>query len=320
MQKFARSIVETVRHPMVVMDADSRIVSVNNAFYQAFRTTEAETLHRSLFEISNGIWDTPGLRTLLNEALRSDVPVEGCEMERDVGDTDWQLLVLNARRVSRDEDGSPMVLLAIEDGTLRRRARDDLVSQNAELQGAFALQADALRVANKGRSEAVLDLAAVNRELEAFCYSVSHDLRAPLRAIDGFSLELLERHAEQLDPQGLHYLRRIRAGTQRMGQLIDDLRALSRASRQEMHREPVDLTQVAHTVVADLRELEPHRAVDFFVDAELVTDCDRRLVQIVVANLLENAWKFTAKKANAGVEFRRTQSRGQSVFVVRDNG
>ncbi len=213
-----------------------------------------------------------------------------------------------------------MVLLAIEDDTERRRARQALQQLNADLEIIVAERTAELETANRELRHSVRELAAVNHELEAFCYSVSHDLRTPLRAVDGFSLELLQSHSNQLNEQGQHYLQRIRSGTQRMGQLIDDLLTLSRVTCAELKRENVDLSALAETVAAELRQLEPMRNVIFQCQPALIANCDARLARIVLENLLGNAWKFTAKKSRALIEFGASEINGGRAFVVRDNG
>jgi PAS domain S-box-containing protein len=164
------------------------------------------------------------------------------------------------------------------------------------------------------------ELAAVNRELEAFSYSVSHDLRAPLRAIDGFSQALLEDCGEQLDAAGRGYLTRVRRAAQRMGLLIDDLIKLSRVTRADMRLQDVDLTALALQVVQDLQGRDPERPADFAIAEGLAAHGDARLLQIVLENLLGNAWKFTAGRAPTRIEFGRGESDGEEVFYLRDNG
>jgi signal transduction histidine kinase len=164
------------------------------------------------------------------------------------------------------------------------------------------------------------DLAAANRELEAFSYSVSHDLRAPLRAIDGFSRILLASHSEQLDDRGRHYLDRVRAGTMRMSQLIDDLLGLARVSRREMLRRPVNVTEVARRVASDLASRPPARDVPIHVAEGLVANADAHLLTIIFENLLGNAWKFTAKKTDPRIEVGANLVGAELVFHVRDNG
>jgi signal transduction histidine kinase len=185
--------------------------------------------------------------------------------------------------------------------------------QHAALeQGRLALEA---RVEERTR-----ELAAANKELEAFSYSVSHDLRAPLRAIDGFSKALLTSQGEAVDEKGRHYLARIRAGTQRMSELIDDLLLLARITRAELARKRVDLSRIAHEVGAELARREPARTVRFDVADGLVASADPHLLRIVFENLIGNAWKFTSRNPEAHVSVGRETSEGQDAFFVRDNG
>jgi signal transduction histidine kinase len=181
----------------------------------------------------------------------------------------------------------------------------------------------AIDVANElaeTRAALLKDVERKNEELEAFSYSVSHDLRAPLRAIDGFSEALLEDHADQLDEEGKHNLQRVRAAAKRMGDLIDDLLKLSRVERTGLRREPVDLSRLARRIGESLAESEPDRRVAFRVDDGLVADVDAHLVQIVLENLLGNAWKFTRKTSAPQVELASVMKDGQTTFYVRDNG
>jgi light-regulated signal transduction histidine kinase (bacteriophytochrome) len=174
---------------------------------------------------------------------------------------------------------------------------------------------------NKGLQQAILEIKAVNRELESFSYSVSHDLRAPLRGIDGFSQALLEDCQDQLDETGQDYLRRIRSATQRMGQLIDDLLTLSRVTRSDMNREDVDLSRIARRLCTDLQQADPSRMVEFAIAPDLIGIGDARLLQVVLDNLLNNAWKFTAKQPQATIEFGAiVEENNPPVYFVRDNG
>jgi len=157
-------------------------------------------------------------------------------------------------------------------------------------------------------------------ELEAFNYSVSHDLRAPLRPLDGFSQALLEDCGDKLDARSKDYLNRIRGAAQRMGQLIDDLLKLSRLSRAEIKRQRVDLSTLAQSIVVELRRNEPARDVEFIFEGEAQVQADPNLLQIVLENLLRNAWKFTEKKPRCKIEFGRQGEQGDPVFFVRDDG
>ena len=163
-------------------------------------------------------------------------------------------------------------------------------------------------------------LEAANKELEAFCYSVSHDLRAPLRSIDGFSLALQEDYGAQLDGEANGYLNRVRAATQRMGLLIDDLLNLSRVTRTEMKHEEVDLTAIAQNLAAELQKTQPGRNVQFVIQPGLHAQGDSELLRLALENLLSNAWKFTSKHPQARIEVGQVQQNGTSAFFVRDDG
>jgi signal transduction histidine kinase len=164
------------------------------------------------------------------------------------------------------------------------------------------------------------ELLAANRELEAFSYSVSHDLRAPLRSIDGFSLALLEDYADKLDEDGKDYLRRVRTATQRMGILIDDLLNLSRMTRTEMKLEKTDLGAIARSVAAELQKTQPERRAEFQIEEGLEAYVDSQLIRIALENLLGNAWKFTSKRGSSCIEFGRMRCDGRLTYYVRDDG
>ena len=206
-----------------------------------------------------------------------------------------------------NEQGNPRQYVAIRtDITARKQAEEQIRELNMKLE-----QRVVARTA---------ELAAANKELEAFCYSVSHDLRAPLRGLDGFSQALLEDYGGKLGAEGKHLLQRIRAGTQRMGYLIDGLLNLSRVSRSELHREPVNLSGLANDVADELRERDPQRNVALRIAENLTADGDPQLLRIVLENLLGNAWKYTAKRPQAAIEFGLSRDNGHSSFFVRDDG
>ena len=164
------------------------------------------------------------------------------------------------------------------------------------------------------------ELVSVNQELEAFSSSVSHDLRAPLRSIDGFSQALLENCGANLGEQGREHLRRIRANSQRMAQLIDDLLNLSRMTRCDIQREPIDLSALTHAIVLELRETAPTRPVDVVIAPGLIATGDARLLRVVLENLIGNAWKFTRKCSRARIEFGVISANGTPAYFVRDDG
>jgi PAS domain S-box-containing protein len=198
------------------------------------------------------------------------------------------------------------------------------ISEQRQVEEALRESDERLRRLNAGLearvSQRTEQLEAANKELEAFAYSVSHDLRAPLGGIDGWSLALEEDYAGQLDERARQYLGRVRSEAQRMGLLIDDLLELSRVSRAQMEHKTVDLTSAAHAIAARLREAHAGRRIEFIIGPELTTAGDAGLLEIVLTNLLANAVKFTGRRAHARIEFGQTESNGERPFYLRDNG
>lgn len=177
-----------------------------------------------------------------------------------------------------------------------------------------------IQTLNQDLEQRAIELQATNKELEAFSYSVSHDLRAPLRAIDGFSQALLEDCGEKLDAHGKGYLGRVREASQRMAQLIDDMLNLARVTRTAITRGSVDLGELADSIVAELQKAKPERRVDFRRTDKLMVNGDERLLRVALDNLLGNAWKFTGKCPEPKVEFGTVQNNGSAAYFIRDNG
>jgi PAS domain S-box-containing protein len=182
------------------------------------------------------------------------------------------------------------------------------------------LAADAIEELNKKLNQRNLELEVSNMELEAFSYSVSHDLRAPLRSLDGFSQVLLDDYKAGLDEEGQDFLKRIRAASQQMGILIDDLLKLSRISRTEMKREKVDLSAIAREIAAPLTAADPQRKARFVIEERMMVIGDANLLKIAMTNLIENAWKFSSKKTESVIEIASCVIDHSPTFFVRDNG
>ncbi|MBI4240548.1 MAG: response regulator [Candidatus Rokubacteria bacterium] len=196
-----------------------------------------------------------------------------------------------------------------------RRMREQLLRTEVE-----AAEARAAREIAETRAVLLEELRCKNKELEAFCYSVSHDLRAPLRSIHGFSRALLEDCGDSLSDNGKDSLHRIVAASTRMGQLIDGLLNLSRVTRAEIRSESIDLSSIAGEITAELRQHESDRKVECVIAENAVTEGDPTLLRLVLQNLLGNAWKFTGKQQRARIEFGITEESGEKVYFVRDNG
>jgi PAS domain S-box-containing protein len=290
-----RSLVETAHDAIVSADTQGKIVSFNPAAERIFGYSKEEALGQRLTLLMPERFHQPHWQGLRRFLVASQARVVGTTVEmvgRRKDGTEFPAELSLASWKSKD---CTFFTGIITDITERKKAEDAVRERSAQLQ-------------------------AANDELEAFSYSVSHDLRAPLRAIDGFSQAFLEDYGERVDETGKDYLRRVRAATQRMGTLIDDLLDLSRVTRAEMRRETIDLSALANSVVADLSRIQPSRQVEFVIADGLKVEGDSRLLRLVLENLLGNAWKFTARRSHARIEFHSVERDGQTAYCVRDNG
>jgi PAS domain S-box-containing protein len=312
------TIIENLDEGVVVSDLKGELLHANHAALELYGqewygrvSLDQKRPHLGQFSAAlelSGVYGTvlpkdewPLARILRGEKLR------GVEVRIRRVDTDWQRVFSYGGTLVQDARGQPlMAVVTISDITERRRAADVIYQLNTDLERRVV--------------ERTAQLQTANSELEAFCYSVSHDLRAPLRSLDGFSLALIEDYADKLDAQGQKYLSRIRAGSQRMGQLIDDLLNLSRVSRGETSSESVDLSKMAHEVVEELQASAPLRQAEFVIAEGLMAETDPRLLRIVLTNLFGNAWKFTAKQARPRIEFGCSGENGDAEYFMRDNG
>jgi len=224
-----------------------------------------------------------------------------------------------ARSVSRDKDYSVRAKPTGNRDELSVLVDDfnGMLSQIQERDTALQQAHDELEQRVEERTK---ELATTNKELEAFSYSVSHDLRAPLRSIDGFSQALLEDYSDKLDFAGRDHLERVRRAAQRMSVLIDDMLNLSRVNRSAMRRERLDLSAVAKSIAADLQEAEPGRLVEFVIESDLMAVGDSQLLRAAMENLLRNSWKYTSAHPCARIEFGKSQQNGKHPFFVRDDG
>jgi PAS domain S-box-containing protein len=292
---------------LVALDAKGRITLINNKGCEILGYQEDELKGRDWFEVCLPPAINREVKGVFNQLMAGNIaPVENYE-NPVLTKTGVQPIIAFHNTVIRDESSRITgILFSGEDITQRKYTQEELQRLNVELEQRVW--------------ERTAQLEAANGELEAFSYSVSHDLRAPLRGIDGWTLAFLEDFAPQLDDQGRQYLDRVRTETQHMGRLIDDLLSLSQVGRAEMQREPVDLTALARTIAGRLRETGSERLVEFVIQEGLTAEGDARLLEIALMNLLDNAWKFTGKRPSALIEFGRVPQEGEPVFFVRDNG
>jgi PAS domain S-box-containing protein len=299
-----RTLVEQVHdYAIFGLDSQGHVISWNDGAERLnrYRAEELIGKYYSVFFTAEDIRQGRPERELHEAAAKGQYGEEALRVRKD-GTRYWADVVITALRDSRGNlRGFSKV---IRDITARKETQEQIRRLNVELE------------------RRVHELATVNQELEAFSYSVSHDLRAPLRAIAGFSQALAEDYDATLDEQGKDYTRRINAATQRLTQLIDDLLMLSRVTRSEMNRETaVDLSALANSITSQLQTGQPERGVQFAIQPGLVTHGDAHLLHIALDNLIGNAWKFTSKVPEARIEFGTAgKENGKTVYFVRDNG
>jgi signal transduction histidine kinase len=297
---YAEAIVETVREPLLVLSKDLRVITANQAYYRVFKTTPYAVENVYFYDLQNERWNIPTLRNMLEDILEQNTTFNDFEVDYEAPGVGRRALLLNARRI--DREGTELILLALEDITDRRLAEENIKKLNADLQHNLD------------------ELASANKELEAFSYSVSHDLRNPLNRILGFSDILLEGYSDKLDDEGKNHLDRIIKNAVRMKRIMDDLLHLSRISRKGVQRQDVDLSKIAASVVAELREAQPDRGATVDIQEGIAAFADVKLIEVALSNLLGNAWKFTSKIKNAGIQFGTFKEEGKIVYYVRDNG
>ena len=286
----ADKIISTMSDSLLLLDEEGKIILANRAARDLLAYGENELKGKGI-----GLLFPSDLSETQMVPLGAAEDIVGCDYVLRTKKDD-EIPVIFSSSVMRGTAGEAIGTVCVaRDITERKRAEEEVKSYSVQLE-------------------------AANKELESFSYSVSHDLRAPLRGIDGFSQALLEDYSDRLDNVGQDYLKRVRSGAQRMGQLIDDLLELSRLTRSEMRDDEVDLSAIAGDITGGLREGEPHRQVDLSISPDLVVRGDPALLRAVLSNLLGNAWKFTAGKEHARIELGMEESEEGKAYFVRDNG
>ena len=294
----------------------------------------AKLAGRSMDEMANIDWmsithpdDLPADVMQFERVLRGEI--DGYALDKRYLRKDGSVIpVFLSMRCVRKADGSVDYFVALfQDITERKRAEEAIRTLNATLEQRVVQRTAELDATVRDltteiarRNQVEQALRAANQELETFSYSISHDLRAPLRSISGFSSMLEEEYAAHLDEDGKDKLRRMRQAAQRMGELIEELLSLSRLTGRAMNAETVDLSALARSVAEELKGADPGRSVTFEIAPKLEVRGDKRLLAAAIENLLANAWKFTGKHTSARIEFGATQKDGKPAYFVRDDG
>ena len=301
-----RLLYENIKdYAIIMLDPQGRVVTWNKGAQEIYDFTEEEILGQPIdrFLTPEDVAAGKPAQLLRRATAEGGCADEGWRLRRD-GARFYADMIL---RAMCDDSGALVGYAKItRDVTERLRAETEVRRLNASLEQRVA--------------ERTAELQTANRELEAFSYSVSHDLRAPLRAIDGFSKILEQDCAAQLGEAGRDYLARIRRSAQRMGELIDDLLNLSRIGRIELTRADVDLSAQANAISDALRAASPERDAQFAIAQGMKARGDARLLRIALENLFSNAWKFTARRAPARIEFSQKEVDRETAYCIRDNG
>ncbi len=337
-----RGLFESADDAIVLVDCESKtLVDVNRAACQKYGYARDEMLELRMTDLSAFTLDTAGkilsvnrfglehlgyyaseligqsVLTIIHEDDReaAHANLMAClQNPEKIAEWEFRKVRRNGRvvwvrvyaRVKRNPDDTLVVLVVCDDITEHKQEEEQIRQFNLELEQRMI--------------ERTAQLQAANKELESFSQYASRDLRAPLRAISGFSEALFADYSDKLDAKGRDYLQRVRSASQRMAQQIDALLSLSCITRQEMRRGEVNLSEIAESVVAELRAAQPGREAQFIIEPNLRVNADPALMRILFANLLGNAWKYTATRERTRIEFGRARNNGTSVYFIRDNG
>jgi len=303
-----RTILEEIKDGYYEIDLAGNATFVNDSAcrYLGYSREEMIGMNYRVYTLPE---DVKTVFKIFNQVYRTGEPVEGFAWKATRKDGAVGFAEASVSPIKNDKGETVGFRCVGRDVTERKGAEEKIRQLNEELEQ---------RVIELG--ERTEQLQAANKELEAFSYSVSHDLRAPLRTLDGFSQALLEDYGDELDQLGRDYLQRVRYAAQHMAQLIDDMLSLSRITRSEMRCEKVDLTGLARSIAVELKQRQPERHAEFIIAEGLAGNGDPRLLWVVLENLLDNAWKFTGTRECARIEFSHTKADGKSAYFVRDNG
>jgi PAS domain S-box-containing protein len=305
---FTDALTNSLGEGICAFDSERKVIFVNPAMTRLLGWSHSEMMGRELTDVFN-IEGNDGAASLPSPQVWDAVHHQKRMMEGEnifirKDGSSFPASYLAAPFV--ENQSVKGVVVTIRDITETRRIQDELQRSREELEQRVV--------------ERTVNLTAANQELEAFSYSVSHDLRSPLRSIDGFSQALLEDFADKLDAEGQDSLQRIRAASQKMGRIIDDLLNLSKLTRTQMRTERIHISEMAQKILEELRSSDQYRQVQVIVQENLLAVGDSSLLRIALENLLSNAWKFTGKQENARIVFGAERIQGEKVYFVQDNG
>jgi signal transduction histidine kinase len=293
-RRYAESIVETVREPLMVLDADLKVLSANRSFYNTFKVIPGETIGNFIYDLGSRQWDIPRLRILLEDILPKNTKFDNFEVEHNFPIIGHKIMLLNACRIYRKDIGTQMVLLAIEDITERKRSEKELKKLSEEL-------------------------ARSNADLKDFAYVASHDLKKPLQSIEGFVKLLARRYRGKLDDKADEFLEYIIDGAQRMQELIKDLLEYSQVGAKGKKLKSIDCSFVVGKAIGNLQTaIEESNAVVTYDELPTITANTSQMISLF-QNLIDNAIKFRSEEAPR-IHISAERKGKEWIFSIRDNG
>ncbi|MGD0152342.1 MAG: chemotaxis protein CheB [Thermacetogeniaceae bacterium] len=295
--EFNQKLLQSSPLGIITYGSSGQAVYANDASADIFGATKEQILQLNLNDFES--WKQAGILDIAKQVLETGVTEQMQGYFQSVFGKDVWLKLRFSRFTSGNE---PHLLVMYEDITDHKLAEEYIIKLNSDL------------------TKRAHELTKINKELESFSYSISHDLRAPLRAMNGFSKMIFDKYYDRLDETGREYLQIIRSECNRMADLINGILNLSRLSRKELKCEELDLSVMAETITAELKRSAPERQVEFAITPGIMAYGDKVLLQSVLQNLLENAWKFTGKHDQARIEFGVTEQEGKKAYFVRDDG
>jgi PAS domain S-box-containing protein len=313
-KKFAETIIQTIHEPLLVVDVNLRILQSNEAFTKLFGIQRQLAKNLPLENVLNLWWNGNRLRQCFEDVLLKNSPLNSFEFEVHPRNLGRRIFLFNARRILRSENSPPVLLIAIEDITLRKEAEEKLAQTNQQLQ----LLNNELE---KRVEERTRELRASNKQLESFCYTIAHDLRAPLRAMAGFSATLLDDYGPQLNDRGRNYLEKIVDAGEHMDMLIHDLLEYGRLTTVDFEQKPVDAEEVLRSVIENMQPAIKERRANIERKGRLPKIRGHKVVlEAAFSNLLSNALKFVPPETSPKITIWPEEQNKHIRIWVADNG
>lgn len=296
LETFRVAIFETIPDPLLVLDSHYNTLTANEGFYKHFKVTPEETIDRSIYEIGNGQWNIPGLKLLLEKVLPEKSVIKEFEVTFEFPSIGKRTMLVNAREISSSKFlPLDLILIAFVDVTDRKKWTDSILELNEKLKTS-------------------------NEDLERLGHTLSHDLRAPVRVMAGFAKMILDDYGSELSDDLKEYISRVEHSAETMDKMISGLSQLAGLSRLPVNNISISLTDIADTIISQLKSNDPNRLVDVSIEQNMIEAVEPSMFLIVLTNLLRNSWKFTRGQSPAKITFGVKEKNGMKIYFVKDNG